>query len=400
MSTSSSYVSPWNSGPFGPIFVIPSPCVSTRWTLGRLNVGRYSLWKHGRLHMIMYQGFSDSAVAGSSTVSSMRRWILIMASMLAFSWRRIFSSRVMPSRSDRVLGGRRAFLGDDLRPPLRLPVRGPLRRPLRVRRPVVAHVDRRRRALEDVQLLGGLAEVGDDLHGAGPGADDPDDLVAEVLEVLARELVVPARGVERRALERLHAVDDRQAGLGERAVGTDDERGGHAVTTVRRDDPVPIDVVPHRGRHRRLEDGELVEVVATGDGLAVGEDLRALGVVLGRHVLHLVEQRQVVVGDDVAGDARIAVPVPRAADVGAPLDDADALDAPLAQPCRRQQGREPATDEEHLDVVRDGALVARARRRTGRPRRGPARPAARTCRARCPAAGTPVAARARRRSAP
>ena len=58
------------------------------------------MWKHGRLHMIMYQGFSDSAVAGSSTVSSMRRWIRIMASMLAFSWRRIFSSRVMPSRSD------------------------------------------------------------------------------------------------------------------------------------------------------------------------------------------------------------------------------------------------------------------------------------------------------------
>ena len=57
--------------------------------------------------MIMYHGFSDSAVAGSSTVSSMRRWMRIMASMLAFSWRRIFSSRVMPSRSDAVALGRR-----------------------------------------------------------------------------------------------------------------------------------------------------------------------------------------------------------------------------------------------------------------------------------------------------
>ena len=31
---------PWKLGPFGPIFVIPSPWVSTRWTFGRLNVGR------------------------------------------------------------------------------------------------------------------------------------------------------------------------------------------------------------------------------------------------------------------------------------------------------------------------------------------------------------------------
>ena len=34
--------------------------------------------------------------------------------------------------------------------------------------------------------LAARAEVGDDLHGAGAGADDPDDLVAEVLEVPAR----------------------------------------------------------------------------------------------------------------------------------------------------------------------------------------------------------------------
>ena len=57
---------------------MPLPWVSTRWTFGRLNDGRYSLWKHGRLHMNMYQGFSASAVAWSSTISSMRRWIRIM----------------------------------------------------------------------------------------------------------------------------------------------------------------------------------------------------------------------------------------------------------------------------------------------------------------------------------
>jgi hypothetical protein len=41
--------------------------VSTRCTLGRLKVGRYSSWKQGRLQNWLYQGFSASAVAGSCT---------------------------------------------------------------------------------------------------------------------------------------------------------------------------------------------------------------------------------------------------------------------------------------------------------------------------------------------
>ena len=48
---------------------------------------------------------------------------------------------------------------------------------------VVAHVDRRRRALEDVELLGRLAEVGDALDRRGAGADDADALVGELVEV-------------------------------------------------------------------------------------------------------------------------------------------------------------------------------------------------------------------------
>ena len=93
MSTSTSYCVPSNTGPASLISVIPSPLVSTSVTVGRLKVGRYSLWKQGRLHISMYHGFNDSAVSGSSITSSIRLWIRIMASMLAFSWRRIFSSR-------------------------------------------------------------------------------------------------------------------------------------------------------------------------------------------------------------------------------------------------------------------------------------------------------------------
>ena len=69
---------------------------------------------------------------------------------------------------------------------------------------LVAHVDGRRRALEDVELADDLGELGHDLHRSGTGADDADALALEV------DVVVPARGVERLALERLHALDARQ----------------------------------------------------------------------------------------------------------------------------------------------------------------------------------------------
>ncbi len=69
--------------------------------------------------------------------------------------------------------------------------------------------------------------------------------------------------------------------------------------------------------------------------------------VLG-NVVHLVEQGQVIVGDDVAGHAGITIPVPGAADVGAALDDPDALDAVLAQAGGGQQGGEAAADEKDI----------------------------------------------------
>ena len=51
--------------------------------------------------------------------------------------------------------------------------------PLGVGLAVVAHVDRRRGALEDVELLRPLAEVRDALDRGGAGADDADALVGQ-----------------------------------------------------------------------------------------------------------------------------------------------------------------------------------------------------------------------------
>jgi hypothetical protein len=73
-------------------------------------------------------------------------------------------------------------------------------------------------------------------------------------------------------------------------------------------------------------------------------------VVLG-HVVEFVEEWQVVVGDDVAGDAGVPVPVPGAADIRAALDDANAFDAVFAQPRRGQQRRESTADKQAFDGI-------------------------------------------------
>ena len=134
-------------------------------------------------------------------------------------------------------------------------------------------------------------------------------------------------------LEALHAIDAGEAWLGERAVGADDELGAHRVTPIGRDVPSLGIAVPQRFDDRGLKHGEVVQVVLLRDRLAVGENLRPLGVVPCRDVVHLVEQRQVVVRNNIAGNTGVTVPVPGAADVGATFDDADALDALLAQAC-------------------------------------------------------------------
>ena len=56
----------------------------------------------------------------------------------------------------------------------------------------------------------------------------------------------------------------------------------------------------------------------------------------------------------------IAVPVPGAAEVAALLDDADVLDAGLAQPRAGQQAAEAAADDDDVDLV--GQRLARERR--------------------------------------
>jgi hypothetical protein len=84
----------------------------------------------------------------------------------------------------------------------------------------------------------------------------------------------------------------------------------------------------------------------------MGQDLRCVGVLLLRDVADLLEQGQIDIGLDVAHRARIAVPVPGAAEVAALFDHPDVANPGLPQTRARQQPSKAAADHHHVDVVR------------------------------------------------
>src|SRR5262249_27573624 len=151
------------------------------------------------------------------------------------------------------------------------------------------------------------------------GTDDADALTAQAGQIAVRitagVAVIPAAGVERVALVRLDSPDARQLGSVERTVRHHHETSPHAVAAVGRDDPARGIVVPAHLRHFRLEAGVAVEIVLPPDRPAVRQDLRGASVFLRGHVLELLEERQINVRLDVAHRARVAIPVPGAAEI-------------------------------------------------------------------------------------
>ena len=131
-----------------------------------------------------------------------------------------------------------------------------------------------------------------------------------------------------------------------------DEARAHPIAAVRRDDPARaassqrISVTSVWKQRVAVE----VELPRRSRGCARGS--RARGEYFSRRdVAELFEQRQVDVRLDVARAPGIAVPVPGAAEVAALLDDADVLDAGLAQPRAGEQAAEAAADHDDVDLV-------------------------------------------------
>src|SRR5579885_2193641 len=222
------------------------------------------------------------------------------------------------------------------------------------RRALVAHIDRGWRALEHVELPDNLGDFGYHLYRRRAGADDADGLAAQV------DVVVPARGVKRDALEFLHPRDTRQLRRGEDAVGKDHEPRTHPVAAIRLDDPAARGLVPGRRLDRRMEQAAVIEAELLRHRLAVLEDFEARSELHRRDVPHLFEQRQVAVGFDVAGDTGIAVPVPGAADVAAFFAESHVDETGVPQLVPEQQSAETGAD--HQDLAFVGQRLARNRR--------------------------------------
>ena len=183
------------------------------------------------------------------------------------------------------------------------------------------------------------------------------DLVRELVERLvraaARVLVVPPRRVERAPLEVLHAGDGRQLHEVEDPDGQDVPAAADFVAAVGGDEPTPLVLQPFGAGHAGVEQRVVFEAVARRDLLEVAEDLLAPGITPGRDVVELLEHRDVHVRLDVAHDARVLVPVPGASDAARLIDDADPLDARLAQVGARQDAGDPAPDDQDVDLVVD-----------------------------------------------
>ena len=223
--------------------------------------------------------------------------------------------------------------------------------------PVAPLADGRRRALEHVEVLRRLGQRRHALDAARPGADEGDDLVRQAGEGLVRPaagvLVVPPRRVERAPGEVLHARDGGQLHEVEDPDGQHVPAAADLVAAVGADPPPGRVLVPLGAGHPGVEQGVGHEVEPVGDRLEVAPDLLAERVALGGDVVELLEHRDVDVRLDVAHHARVAVPVPGAPDAARLVDDADPLDAGLAEVGAGEDPGDPPAHDHDIDLVGD-----------------------------------------------
>ena len=166
-------------------------------------------------------------------------------------------------------------------------------------------------------------------------------------------LVVPPRRVERAPGEVLHARDGGQLHEVEDPDGEDVPAAADLVAAVGADPPPGRVLVPFGAGHPGVEQGIGYEVEPVGDRLEVAPDLLAECVAPGGDVVELLEHRHVDVRLDVAHHARVAVPVPGAPDAAGLVDDADPLDAGLAELGAGEDPGDPAAHDHDIDVVGD-----------------------------------------------
>src|ERR1700691_5171498 len=170
------------------------------------------------------------------------------------------------------------------------------------------------------------------LYSRRAGSDDPDALVGQPAQVGSGVLVVPAAGMKGMPAEICDAGYSRQFWFLQIAICHCYEPGANLVAPVGGDHPPGTARLPTYFLHLGLQTGVTVQVVVLGDAAAVGQDLITLGVLLGRDIAELFEQRHIDVGLNITGDSGVAIPVPGSTDVGSLVDQPHIVDAELPAP--------------------------------------------------------------------
>jgi hypothetical protein len=220
----------------------------------------------------------------------------------------------------------------------------PVERPLEAgHRPIRVGEDPGRSALQHREVLHLGLDLRNDLDGRRARADDGHPLAAEIVAV------VPPGGVEVVAGEVVEAGQRGDRGLAEAAVGADQDIGADGARR-RLDDPRPGVLLPGGRNHLAVGAEVAAEVEVVGGPTQVRLDL-GLGGVGAAPVRVLGEGEGVEVGRHVALAAGIGVVPPGAADVVAPLEEDEVVDAVLLEAMGQAEAGEPGADDGHSDVI-------------------------------------------------
>ena len=197
-------------------------------------------------------------------------------------------------------------------------------------------------------MAGDLGDLGHELDGAGPGADDRHAPACQV------DVVVPAGGMPRGAGEPVPAGDVGQGGTAELAHAADDRGRLQCAAIVNGEVPDRAALV-ELGRDDPGAETEVRAKAMLGDQrVQVSQDL------LARREAPAPapgpERERVQVRRHVAGQARIAVIAPRSAEVIRPVQHDEVVDACLLERDRHADPAESGTDDDH--PVRHGHSLA------------------------------------------
>ena len=167
----------------------------------------------------------------------------------------------------------------------------------------------------------------------------------------ARILVVPAAGMKGVAFEGFYARNARQFGHVKRSRPEADEARREPVASICLDHPARVRLVPVQLLDLGMKQRVRVKTVLAADALAMSQNFRRVGILLGRPVAGFLEERHIDHGRGVALRARVPIPIPGSPEIAALFNDARVAHTSLNQPSASNETREAAADESESHMV-------------------------------------------------